>query len=90
MKNLTGLYKHQRDHVRGNSRGRSGRVRPSGPITDIIIDELVKVQEVKRWIRSSPTTPPIEDVKSYIDRRWPELQSDLRENIFIVALGESF
>lgn len=28
MKNLTGLYKHQRDHTRGGKRG-GGKVRPA-------------------------------------------------------------
>lgn len=57
---------------------------------EMIVDEVQKIQEVKKWIEASPTTPPIENIKSYIDNRWPELQSELRENIFIVALGETF
>lgn len=57
---------------------------------ETIMDEVRKVKEVKEWINSQAETPPIEDVKKYIDDKWPDLQSDLRDNIFIVALGETF
>ncbi len=50
-----------------------------------------KADEVKRWISSfSPPDPSPSAVKGYINRRWPDLDASTRQDIFIIALGETF
>ncbi len=50
-----------------------------------------KADEVKRWISSfSPPDPSPSAVKGYINRRWPDLDAAIKQDIFIIALGETF
>ena len=50
-----------------------------------------KAEEVKLWISSfTPPDPSPSAVKGYINRRWPDLDAEIKQNIFIVALGETF
>ena len=50
-----------------------------------------KALEVKAWIDShTPPDPRTALVKKYINHRWPDLDAEIRHDIFILALGETF
>lgn len=50
-----------------------------------------KACEVKLWINGhEPPDPSPEKVRRYIQTRWPDLLPEIKHDILILALGETF
>ena len=51
-----------------------------------------KADEVAAWIDTEKfgRAPTPKEIRSYIDSRWPDLSPDIRENIALAAMAQTF